>query len=225
MATAGVQAAMGGPVAGGPPVPQGTFEMPVNAFNPGMPGGMPGQMPMMAGYPPAMMPGRGNTPAFLPTGYMAPAPGWGMPATQAPRQTMFPGQATAPPAVGALQHAPAPALLAMLKDSLYPSQREWAADCLSQQEWRSQPQVVQALVAAAKDDPAPAVRAGCVRALGRMGANTPEAVTAVAALRSDGDPRVRQEAELALPALGVAARAHAESGLRPAAATFPAGNR
>jgi vesicle coat complex subunit len=57
------------------------------------------------------------------------------------------------------------------------------------------------LITAAKDDPAPTVRATCVRSLANMKANTMPVITTVRNLTSDTDPRVRQEAERALSVL------------------------
>jgi hypothetical protein len=90
---------------------------------------------------------------------------------------------------------------ATLRDSLYPSQREWAAESMAAVDWRTHPQVVQALTTAAKEDPAPSVRASCVRCLAAMKVNTVSVVTVVQGLKSDKDPRVRQEAERAWPIL------------------------
>jgi hypothetical protein len=84
-----------------------------------------------------------------------------------------------------------------LRDSLYPSQREWAAESMAAVDWRSHPQVVQALTTAAKEDPAPTVRASCVRCLASMKVNTQPVITVVRGLKNDSDPRVRQEAERA----------------------------
>jgi hypothetical protein len=89
-------------------------------------------------------------------------------------------------------------LLAVLRGSALPSEREVAADYLSRCDWRFDPNVVTGLVQAAHSDPAPAVRASCVRALGRMKVNTVPVVSAVMALKSDRDVRVRQEVEQAL---------------------------
>jgi hypothetical protein len=95
-----------------------------------------------------------------------------------------------------------PQLLAKLKDSLYPSERESAAEQLSEMNGRPQPGVVEGLMKSARSDPAATVRAACVHALTRMKAN-PSVMTALARdLKSDRDPRVRQEAEEALNALG-----------------------
>jgi hypothetical protein len=106
------------------------------------------------------------------------------------------GYAAMPPAAPV-----SPVLLATLRESLYPSERETAADQLSQCDWRSQPGVVHALVAGAKSDPAPLVRVACLRSLGRMKVNTLPAVEAVKALKTDSDVRVRQEAEETLKVL------------------------
>jgi hypothetical protein len=95
-----------------------------------------------------------------------------------------------------------PQLLAKLKDSLYPSERESAAEHLSELTGRAQPFVVQHLMKAAREDPAPTVRAACVHALTHMKANMPEVTALAHELKSDRDPRVRQEAEEALHALG-----------------------
>jgi hypothetical protein len=100
----------------------------------------------------------------------------------------------------------APQLLATLKESPYPSQREWAAEQLSELNWRMQPQVVESLTKGAFDDPAATVRAACVRALGHMKVNTPEVVALVQDLKNDRDARVRQEAGETLNALGVSPR-------------------
>jgi hypothetical protein len=56
--------------------------------------------------------------------------------------------------------ASVPQLMATLRGSLLPSQREWAADRLAELDWRTSPQVVDALVTAAHADPAATVRAG-----------------------------------------------------------------
>jgi hypothetical protein len=191
-------------------------------------GGQPnGTMPQFnAFYYPGMAPAAGQAaaagyrPAMLPAGY-TPA-GAGQPVMQSPvqRPTMLPQSRgpVVPPGAG-LEPAAVPQLVNLLKTSLYPSQREWAADCLAHQDCASQPHVVQALVVGAKDDPAPGVRAGCVRALAQLRVNTRQVVATLQALQADGDPRVRHEAEQALPALGVAVRPHAESGLRPVSAS------
>jgi hypothetical protein len=205
------------------PIPAdfGSTEYPANAFvqpmphptamvtsgEPPMPMAMPTQAyraPMGSGPMPQMP---AAAPAYRPVGYQQTAP------------VMLP---PGPQAAGLPEGASTPQLLGMLKESLYPSQREWAAECLARQNWRSQPQVVDALVLAARADPAPAVRAGCVRALGKMKANTLPVVQAVQTLKSDGDPRVRHEVEETLAALGAPAESR-DSGIRPVSATVPQG--
>jgi hypothetical protein len=88
-----------------------------------------------------------------------------------------------------------------LRDSLYPSQREWAAESLATVDWRTNPQVVEALLTAARNDPAATVRAACVRCLCKMNVNTLPVVTTVQSLKTDPDPRVRQEVDQALMVL------------------------
>jgi len=114
--------------------------------------------------------------------------------------------ASSKPATPAAPPSGAPQLLATLKESVLPSQREWAAEQLSELNWRMQPKVVESLMKGARDDPAATVRAACVRALGHMKVNTQEVVALVQDLKNDGDSRVRQEAGETLNALGVAPR-------------------
>ena len=112
-----------------------------------------------------------------------------------------------------------PHLLAILKDSLYPSQREDAAQALAGRDWHQQPQIADALVKAAKEDPAPMVRAECLRSLAKIKVNTMPVVAACQALKADADPRVRKEAEQTLVVLtkGVAN----DSTVRPVSVTAP----
>ena len=109
-------------------------------------------------------------------------------------------------------------LLMTLKEALYPSQREWAAGALVSIDWRMQPQVVDALVLAAREDPAATVRATCVHSLAKMRCTTPTVVAVIQGLKSDADPRVRQEADQALVSLGVPQPA---SPVQPASAVEP----
>ena len=148
------------------------------------------------GFDPAVQMGQGSPPQ----GYsmamsrppMAVNPFMNVPATPvAPNQV-----------VAAARPAAVPQLLGTLKDSLYPSERESAAEQLSELSWRGQPQVVAGLMKSAHDDPAATVRAACVHALAHMKVGTTEAMAVVRGLKSDRDPRVRQEAEEALNALG-----------------------
>jgi hypothetical protein len=111
--------------------------------------------------------------------------------------------------------------LNVLRDSLYPSQREWAAETLSVVDWRCNPKVVEAMVAGAREDPAATVRAACVRCLSKMKVSTPEVVSVVTALKADSDPRVRQEVDQAMLTLGTA-RPLGGFSVQPAGAFLPA---
>jgi hypothetical protein len=145
-----------------------------------------------------------------------------MPLPVAPRRPMPQPAGVASASHGSLP-GPAgtsvPQLLSLLRDSLYPSQREWAAQHLSAHDWHAQPEVVDGLLAAAREDPAPAVRAECVRALVRMKVETVPVVSAMQALKADTDPHVRQEAEQALTALMTPTVPRVDSSVRPASAT------
>jgi hypothetical protein len=110
--------------------------------------------------------------------------------------------------------------LNVVHDSIYPSQREWAAESLSALDWRANPKVVAAMIACAREDPAPTVRAACVRSLARMKANTPEVISAITTLKSDSDPRVRLEVDQALKSIGPANGA-GQSDIQPAGALMP----
>jgi hypothetical protein len=89
----------------------------------------------------------------------------------------------------------------ILKDSIYPSQREWAADQLSACDWHKNLELVPELLKAAKGDPAATVRAGCIRCLARMNVDTVPVVLAIQKMKKDADPRVQSEAEQALSVL------------------------
>lgn len=162
------------------------------------------------GFDPAVRMGQGSPPQGYSMGMaamprppmqnmmaMGPCPPMmGNPYMSVPPAPMMPGPVAAAPPPGV------PQLLAKLKDSLYPSDRESAAEQLSELSGRGEPVIVQHLMKAAREDPAPTVRAACVHALTHMKANTPEVTTLARELKSDRDPRVRQEAEEALHALG-----------------------
>jgi hypothetical protein len=92
-------------------------------------------------------------------------------------------------------------LLSMLREALYPSQREWAAEKLAGLDWRTNDWAVRALVQGAREDPAPTVRAECVRTLARMKVDTISVVTTLQGLQSDSDVRVRDAAGQALAIL------------------------
>jgi hypothetical protein len=176
-------------VAQGPAVPPRPTMLPPA---PGMVGSLPPPMPGM--------------PAMAPPGPMAAV----NPLMAVPPSPVKP----AVPAVAAASEG-VPQALVTLRDSLYPSQREMAAEHLGELNAHGQPQVVQSLMRAARADPAPSVRAACVRALGHMKANSAEVIAFVRDLKNDRDPRIRAEAEEALHALGVAVTPRQDSGLRP----------
>lgn len=194
------------PVPSPPMDPAATAAM-ANAFTPEQSAGMP--MPMM---PPPQMARGMMPPAVQPMmpGPMAPAvvpASGGMPATQ--------------PQAGAQKAIPPSnqPLVAMLRDSVYPSHREWAADKLALLDAKSNPQAVQALAAAAREDPAATVRAGCVRSLVKMNVCTPAVLEALRALKGDADATVQREAEQALTVL--AGQPKADEAVKPAGAIVP----
>jgi hypothetical protein len=159
---------------------------------------LPPQAQGMAGYPHPQMPG-------MPMPGM-PMPGMPMMLPQGPMVGINPLMSVPPspiPApVAAVAPESVPQSLATLKDALCPSQREMAAERLAELNWRMQPQVVESLMKAAREDPAASVRAACVHALAHMQVNTPAVVAAMRELKTDSDPHVRQEAEEALATLG-----------------------
>jgi hypothetical protein len=92
-------------------------------------------------------------------------------------------------------------MLTVLKMSSYPSQREWAANNLGTFDWHRHPVIVEALVTAAREDPAATVRAGCAYTLGRMHVTSEPVRATLRHLKEDRDPRVRADAEKALARL------------------------
>lgn len=84
-------------------------------------------------------------------------------------------------------------LLLVLRSSLFPSNREWAADQLSGVDANSNPVVVEMLLQSAKNDPAPSVREACVRNLGKMNARSPSVIEALTELQKDENNGVRSE--------------------------------
>lgn len=114
-----------------------------------------------------------------------------------------------------------PQLLSVLRGSLYPEQREWAATQLSGVNWRSHPQVVQGLAKAAREDSAPTVRVACLRSLAQMNASTAPVLNTVQALKHDADPRVNSEANKALAKLSADVPDLVDPALRPASAIVP----
>lgn len=88
--------------------------------------------------------------------------------------------------------------IVMLKNANQPSQREYAADQLSKIRGGSINLAVQALATAVKEDPAPMVRAACIRSLTRMKINSIEVLEVINEKKTDLDPRVRMEADQAI---------------------------
>jgi hypothetical protein len=151
---------------------------------------------------PPMTPGAGgmNLPNMAPRsavvqGYSA--PGMNPPGMATASSHSGPMQTGYPMPVNLLADGVAQ-MLGVLKDSVYPSQREYAAECLSNVDWRTNPQVADSLLTAARQDPAASVRAGCVRCLAKMNLDSTAMMNTLQALKMDTDPRVRQEVEAAL---------------------------
>jgi len=92
---------------------------------------------------------------------------------------------------------------AVLRDSMMPSEREMAAEALSEFHQQQDPTVVPALLRAAADDPAGTVRAACVHGLVKMNANSSEVVGVLMNLKADPDHRVRHEVHQALVSFGL----------------------
>jgi hypothetical protein len=178
------------------------------------------------GYPPgmyAMAPQGGMGQGMYPQGYYAPSAPTRPPAYLPPPAAAAAAAPAQPPACAqgagyqvaqAQRHVTdmdnpyqfnanmtAAQLIFKLKESLYPSQREWAAERLSGQDARKNGEMVPALVQGAREDPAPTVRAGCIRALVRLKANSEPVVEALRALKNDRDAHVQHEAEEALATL------------------------
>jgi len=141
--------------------------------------------------------------AMTPAIYPAPVATTPMPPVAPTAPAPMPTVALMPPM---LPIPPAPHLVTLLTNSVDPEQREWAASQLSHYSGQSNPQALQAVMNAAQRDPAPIVRAACVRTLVRMNVNTWPVLTTVQALKADSDPRVKHEADQALvklvPGLG-----------------------
>ena len=199
-----------------------------NAFSLSMPGsspGMMGNMPMVAmqqapmSYDRGVPEGMAN--AFTMTSSTRPVPADFGPPPQIPNAFLSDGMGGAysrpmalayDPRMGYLPVGggypqqmpmlpmphPAGQMLAVLRGSIMPSERERAVQMLSQCNWHAEPEAVAAIMMAAKTDPAPAVRVSCVRALARMKVNTMPAYETLVELKNDKDVRVRQEAEQTL---------------------------
>jgi hypothetical protein len=158
--------------------------------------------------PPGMMvsPGTPATPqaqavvnAFTPPPPAMLPPQMSTPVTQA-SYGGAPGTAKSQPAVSHKEIVKQ--MATSLHDSLLPSQREAAAECLANLDWHEHPDAVLALTQAAKEDPAVCVRTCCIRGLAKMNVRTAAVLTTLEGLRTDGNAKVRQEAEEALACIG-----------------------
>jgi hypothetical protein len=201
----------------------------------GMPPAMMQQMAMARGMmpPPGMMPPGMMPPGMMPPGMMQAGgmnPGMMPPPGMMPQGAMPQGPMQAgyyPPAMPVQPYQTPgvhPQLVAQmvqtLRDALYPTQREVAAETLATVDCRVYPQVFDSLLAAAKDDPAPTVRATCIRCLAGMNINPTVMSVTLQALRADADPRVRYEADQALARMPQAAGA--ASSVQPVGGVLPA---
>jgi hypothetical protein len=192
-----------------PPAPASSASMPAggSAFttpvNPkqatGWMGTWPGSYPPVgmpasaAAYPPARIPQMSAAPAMYPPGTLlalARPAAWPYANPAMDR----PGVPVTLPAAGSEQAPALSQMLDVLKNSLLPSQREWAAEYLSRLDWRRHPEVLSALTTAARDDPAATVRLACVRCLGRMDVSADLLRSTLTALQNDPSAEVRTAA-------------------------------
>src|SRR5262249_14196498 len=126
-------------------------------------------------------------------GWMRPAP---KPASPAQKPATTP-----PDSSGEIEAAYHPdrvyRLIGSLRDNLLPSMREVAAMELGDA-GRERPEAVAALIDAAAHDPAPTVRACCVRQLGTLRVQSAECRVALESLKDDRNEDVRNEANVVL---------------------------
>jgi hypothetical protein len=172
-----------------------------NAFgNPAMMGYPPApMMPMMA---PAMMQQQAMMPpAVMPAGAGG-YPMWNNPGVM--QAGYYPMAMPVAPYQPGCDPQTAQHLMQTLRESIYPSQREWAAEALARIDWRTHPQVFDALLSAAREDPAATVRSCCVRCLANMNVNSQLVTMTLQSLKNDTDPRVRTEVEQALARMPLA---------------------
>jgi hypothetical protein len=194
-----------GTVAPGTPVPQEVF--PNNPYAT-LAQRMPGDMPQVR------QPGEPRYSAPPPRNDFLVAGG------QMPTAPTAPATEMAVNGPSAIAVADTPRLLAMLKNGPLPSEREWVVESLAAMDWQHDARILTALLKAAHDDPAPMVRAACVRCLVRMNPGQATLQAAVQAVKADPDLRVRQEADAAQAQL-TASRPSASSGAVPASLVMP----
>lgn len=183
------------------PADAGAVPIIPNAFSPGTNGNSFSIMPSL------MPPAPAGPQQATATGQQQPASRPAVDARQVASSRYGPDRSAAPSAALERPEAVPPEQsqsdhwLVTLQESVYPSEREWAAERLGRLDWRTEPRIVEALVKTAREDAAPTVRAACVRTLVRMKVNSPLVLTQVRALQDDSDARVRQEVEQALGVL------------------------
>jgi HEAT repeats len=178
---------------------------------PAMAQSMPSQGPMTNGsrqyagpMPPAnpFSPGPAMQTGYAPSPYPPMMPQQTMMQQQPPMTQQASFQQPAAPTQQQSVSQQVDQLIRALRENPYPAQREWAAQSLTNFEWRAHPQIVPALLQSASQDPAASVRAGSVYCLGRMNAAVEPVFGTLRAMRNDIDPRVRAEVEQAITRLG-----------------------
>lgn len=99
--------------------------------------------------------------------------------------------ATVPPMEASRHPDPVIRLIGCLRDDMMPSMREIAAESLAQSSGRTRSEVIAALAEAAEKDPAPTVRACCVRCLTAISTSSPECMAALLKIKADSDSMIR----------------------------------
>jgi hypothetical protein len=171
------------PVATMPDSPKRVPQYRTTTFIPSTPA--PEKAPTVSEKPPVVQDKQQVVPAALVTSQAAPHLATASAQPSMPQSSKMPTQI-----MNVLQNGPSA------------QQRIWAATALSTCDGWTNPDVMQALVKAARTDTDPAVRAACVRCIGRMNVCTLPVMTAVQEMKADRDPTVRAEADLALRQLG-----------------------
>jgi hypothetical protein len=161
----------------------------------------PPSLPPVTSQPvvPAVLLGNPSTSAVVPARAQTPP----LPAnpTPAPAPVFRPAVPVVKPREDAGTDDQAARWVAVLRDAPDAEARDWAAARLQSVNWRTHPEVVQALVTGALKDPTPAVRTSCIRALNRLDAGTTHVLATLDTLLADRDPAVKQAAEEALRGL------------------------
>jgi hypothetical protein len=118
-----------------------------------------------------------------------------------PKLVVPPRDKPSGPAIGEEQ-SPVEVQLTQLREAIGPSQRESAAMVLAVSEARTMPEVVKAIMSAARHDPAPSVRTTCVRCLYRLSSEVADVVPIIAECRADQNAEVAATASLAMEEIG-----------------------